>query len=70
MGGIETGADALAFAAAGATAVAVGTASFRDPLAALRIRSELEAELDRRGLMTLGEVRGKMLGQSRVVDLK
>jgi hypothetical protein len=39
-------------------------------LAALRIRSELEAELDRRGLMTLGEVRGKMLGQSRVVDLK
>jgi dihydroorotate dehydrogenase (NAD+) catalytic subunit len=70
MGGIETGADALAFAAAGATAVAVGTASFRDPLAALRIRSELESELDRRGLMTLGEVRGKVLGQSRVVDLK
>ena len=34
MGGIESGADALAFLAAGASAVAVGTASFRDPLAA------------------------------------
>ena len=33
MGGIESGADAVDFLAAGATAVAVGTASFRDPLA-------------------------------------
>ena len=31
MGGIESGADALAFLAAGAAAIAVGTASFRDP---------------------------------------
>ena len=43
MGGIESGADALAFLAAGATAVAVGTASFRDPLAAERVRRELAA---------------------------
>ena len=50
MGGIETGADALAFLAAGASAVAVGTASFRDPQAAARIRRELHAELVRRGL--------------------
>ena len=50
MGGIETGADALAFLAAGASAVAVGTASFRDPAAAVRIRSELEGELSARGL--------------------
>jgi dihydroorotate dehydrogenase (NAD+) catalytic subunit len=50
MGGIETGADALAFLALGATGVAVGTASFRDPMAAARVRSELEIELDRRGL--------------------
>ena len=50
MGGIESGADALAFFAVGATAVAVGTASFRDPLAAARIRRELEDELARRGL--------------------
>lgn len=41
MGGIETGADAADFLALGATLVAVGTASFRDPLAAARVRAEL-----------------------------
>lgn len=41
MGGVERGADAAALLAAGATVVAVGTASFRDPLAAARVRSEL-----------------------------
>jgi dihydroorotate dehydrogenase (NAD+) catalytic subunit len=45
MGGIETGPDALAFLAAGAAAVAVGTANFRDPLAGARVRAELEAAL-------------------------
>jgi dihydroorotate dehydrogenase (NAD+) catalytic subunit len=43
MGGIERGSDAAELLAAGATAVAVGTASFRDPLAAGRIGTELEA---------------------------
>ena len=42
MGGIERGSDAAALLGAGATVVAVGTASFRDPLAAERIRGELE----------------------------
>jgi dihydroorotate dehydrogenase (NAD+) catalytic subunit len=50
MGGIESGADALSFLAVGATAVAVGTASFRDPLAAERVRDELAAEAAVRGL--------------------
>jgi len=50
MGGIESGADALAFIAQGATAVAVGTATFRDPAAGSRIRAELVAELATRGL--------------------
>jgi dihydroorotate dehydrogenase (NAD+) catalytic subunit len=45
MGGIESGADAAAFLAVGATAVAVGTASFRDPTAAIRIRRELEEKV-------------------------
>jgi dihydroorotate dehydrogenase (NAD+) catalytic subunit len=58
MGGIESGGDALAMIAAGATAVAVGTASFRDPLAGERVRIELGAELGRAGLSGLGEVRG------------
>jgi dihydroorotate dehydrogenase (NAD+) catalytic subunit len=45
MGGIETGADAADFIAAGATAVAVGTASFRDPLAGDRVREGLRERL-------------------------
>ncbi len=44
MGGVEHGSHAAALLGVGATAVAVGTASFRDPLAADRIRGEL-AEL-------------------------
>ena len=48
MGGIESGAHALEFLDFGASAVAVGTASFRDPLAGARIRKELEAALGRR----------------------
>jgi len=43
MGGVERGEHAAALLGAGATVVAVGTASFRDPLAAERIRVELEA---------------------------
>jgi dihydroorotate dehydrogenase (NAD+) catalytic subunit len=50
MGGIESGADAAAFMAAGAALVAVGTASFRDPMAAMRIRSEMAEELSSRNL--------------------
>ncbi|HEY8000422.1 MAG TPA: dihydroorotate dehydrogenase [Solirubrobacterales bacterium] len=56
MGGIESGADALAFLAEGASAIAVGTASFRDPLAADRIRAELAGELAERGLERLPPV--------------
>jgi dihydroorotate dehydrogenase (NAD+) catalytic subunit len=41
MGGIASGAHAANFLAAGATCVAVGTESFRDPSAGLRIAAEL-----------------------------
>jgi dihydroorotate dehydrogenase (NAD+) catalytic subunit len=41
MGGIAGGADAFEFLAAGATLVAVGTESFRDPRAGNRIAAEL-----------------------------
>jgi dihydroorotate dehydrogenase (NAD+) catalytic subunit len=61
MGGIESGTDALAFLAAGAAAVAVGTANFRDPLAGSRVRTELEAELQRAGADSLSELRGRMM---------
>jgi dihydroorotate dehydrogenase (NAD+) catalytic subunit len=41
MGGVESGRDAQDLMLAGATLVAVGTGSFRDPAAGLRIASEL-----------------------------
>lgn len=41
MGGVQTGRDAGDLLSAGATLVAVGTESFRDPLAAARIAAEL-----------------------------
>jgi dihydroorotate dehydrogenase (NAD+) catalytic subunit len=41
MGGVERGQDALDLMRAGATLVAVGTESFRDPAAGSRIRAEL-----------------------------
>jgi dihydroorotate dehydrogenase (NAD+) catalytic subunit len=42
MGGIASGADAIAMLEAGARVVAVGTESFRNPLAGARIAAELE----------------------------
>jgi dihydroorotate dehydrogenase (NAD+) catalytic subunit len=45
MGGIGSGADAAEFLAAGASLVAVGTESFRDPRAGLRVAAELESAL-------------------------
>lgn len=44
MGGVQTGLDALELVAAGASAVALGTVLFADPLAPGRIRAELAAE--------------------------
>jgi dihydroorotate dehydrogenase (NAD+) catalytic subunit len=58
VGGIRTGADALEFLAAGATAVQVGTAIFNDPSAPMRIVHELAAELDRRGIPSPADVVG------------
>lgn len=50
MGGICTGRDALEFILAGASAVAVGSAFFHDPLAAVKIIEELERYCDRKGI--------------------
>ena len=50
MGGIETGRDALEFIMAGATAVAIGTANFRDPLVPVKVADAIAAETVRRGL--------------------
>jgi dihydroorotate dehydrogenase (NAD+) catalytic subunit len=45
MGGISSGADAAEFLAAGATLVAVGTESFRDPAAGSRVAVELASRV-------------------------
>ena len=47
MGGVSTGRDAAEMIRAGATIVAVGTESFRDPAAGSRIAAELGGELAR-----------------------
>ena len=58
MGGISTGADAAQMLLAGATAVAVGAATFSGPYAPLRILEELEAICDRQGLKSVTELTG------------
>ena len=49
MGGVTTGEDALELALAGARLVAVGTATFADPYAPLRIAAEVDRLLAERG---------------------
>jgi dihydroorotate dehydrogenase (NAD+) catalytic subunit len=50
LGGVARGKDALDMLRAGATLVGVGTASFRDPAAGLRIAAELDQLLANSGL--------------------
>jgi dihydroorotate dehydrogenase (NAD+) catalytic subunit len=49
VGGVRTGDDALQLVAAGAGAIQVGTATFNDPTAPLRVSRELAAALQGRG---------------------
>jgi len=56
MGGIRSGRDALDFVAAGATCVAVGTESFRDPAAGERVRAELAQLLAKRRVARLADL--------------
>ena len=58
MGGIETGRHAFEAIAAGASACALGTILFSDPDAPSRVRAELAAEAEARGLETPLDVRG------------
>ena len=58
MGGVTTGRGALELVAAGASAVALGTVLFADPGAPARVRTELEAAIERLGLDSVDAVRG------------
>jgi len=53
MGGIRTGLDALEFVLAGASAISVGTATFNDPSAPIRVARELAIALAERGFESL-----------------
>ncbi|MEJ7689102.1 MAG: dihydroorotate dehydrogenase [Nocardioidaceae bacterium] len=59
VGGIRSGADALEFLAAGASAIQVGTAIFNDPGAPVRVIRELRQELATRGIAKVSEVVGR-----------
>ncbi len=62
MGGVANGRDAADFLAAGASCVAVGTESFRDPAAGARIKDELSVILrEERGFLPAGRHEGAAL---------
>jgi dihydroorotate dehydrogenase (NAD+) catalytic subunit len=60
MGGIADTTDALEFILAGATAVAVGSANFSDPLAAPRIVAGLESWCVEQGITDINELTGAL----------
>ncbi len=58
MGGIASGRDAAQMLLAGATAVAVGAATFADPMAPVRVLEELSALCEGQGLSSVTELTG------------
>lgn len=61
MGGIQCAADAMEFFLAGAHAIQVGTANFRDPMAPMEILAELPSWLERYGMRRISEAVGAMV---------
>jgi dihydroorotate dehydrogenase (NAD+) catalytic subunit len=60
LGGIATGEDAAEFLIAGAAAVEVGTATFWDPHAPLRIAGELARFLEKQKIESVGSLTGTL----------
>lgn len=60
MGGIMTGEDAIEFILAGATAVSVGTATFHDPLASVKVVKGIEAYMQKYGIEDINELCGNV----------
>jgi dihydroorotate dehydrogenase (NAD+) catalytic subunit len=61
MGGIMNADDAIEFMMAGASAVAVGTAIFQDPLAPIKVIEGIEQFMLRKNYNSLSEITGKTL---------
>lgn len=59
MGGISTGEDAIEFMLAGASAVAVGTAGFVDPLAWVKVRDGIDEYLNKNKIASVRDIVGK-----------
>lgn len=57
-GGVSSGTDAVEFIMAGASAVQVGTATFRDPEAPWHVLADLTAWCEREGVRSLAEIVG------------
>ncbi len=64
LGGIRTASDAVEFLLAGASAVAVGTASFLEPDSAVRIIDGLEAYCARHNVTKLADLVGSLVAKS------
>jgi dihydroorotate dehydrogenase (NAD+) catalytic subunit len=60
MGGVTSGEDAAELMMAGATAVAVGTATLTDPMAPIRITQELEDFCQRQGVDRVRDLTGTL----------
>jgi len=58
MGGIMNAADAVEFLLAGATAVQIGTAVFKDPFIPLKVIDGLNDYLERHGMGSVEELIG------------
>ncbi len=59
VGGVSTGEDAAELIAAGADAVQVGTATFADPRAPVRVLAELTEWCAEHGISTIDELKGR-----------
>jgi dihydroorotate dehydrogenase (NAD+) catalytic subunit len=60
QGGVVNAADAIEFLLAGATAVGVGTGLFYEPLVCAEINAGIKAYLERHGLSSVAELRGRL----------
>lgn len=61
IGGITSAEDAIEFFLAGASAVAVGTANFLDPLACFKIKKGISNYLASKGIGSLSEIIGTLI---------
>jgi len=64
LGGIETATDVLDYAAVGASAVQVGTASFADPAASEALVASVQKAISSVNMFSFSEIRANFLSQS------